>query len=237
MSVYYQRAGITLYLGRCEEILPDLEAPDLVLADPPYGVGIARTKRARWRGGRGRREGTQRQLQGGAAASRDWPEVVGDRTPFDPTPYLVFPKVILWGANHYADRLPPRGCWLVWDKRCGTGTDFNADCELAWTNLPGVARLYPHLWRGLCRDSEVGVGPLHPTQKPVALMAWCIERAALAPGSLVLDPYAGSGPTLVAAKAAGHRAIGVEVEERYCEVIARRLDQDVLPLFEAEAAG
>lgn len=229
---YYDRAGITLYHGRCEDVLPTLDPPavDLVLADPPYGVGIIRPKRAKWRGGRGGQ-------QGGPVASRDWPAVVGDRVPFDPSPWLAFPRVILWGANHYADRLPARSCWLVWDKRCGQGSDFNADAELAWTNLPGVARLYPHLWRGVCRDSEVGARVLHPTQKPVALMAWCIERAALPADSLVLDPYAGSGPTLVAAKAAGHRAIGIELEERYCEVIARRLDQDALPLFDGEAAG
>lgn len=232
MSPYYDRAGITLYCGDCRDVLQAIGATgvDLVLADPPYGVS-ERTER------RSTRIGSKGRLHRGAVAGRDWPAVVGDDAPFDPSPWLAFPKVILWGANHYADRLPPSRAWLVWDKRCGTTPDDNADCDLAWTNLPGPARHFAHLWRGVCRDSEAGMAPLHPTQKPVALMAWCIRRAALAPGALVFDPYVGSGPVLVAAKRLGMRAIGVEIEERYCAVVVKRLSQDMLPLFDQEAAS
>jgi site-specific DNA-methyltransferase (adenine-specific) len=157
------------------------------------------------------------------------PPVVGDTQPFDPAPLLRFPRVVLFGANHYADRLPPSPTWLVWDKRDGVASDDNADCELAWTNLGGPARLYRHLWRGLCRASEQGQRHLHPTQKPVALMAWIIANWTK-PGDLILDPYMGSGPVLRAAKDLGRRAIGIEIEERYCEIAARRLGQEVLPL-------
>src|SRR5690606_34818674 len=110
----------------------------------------------------------------------------------------IFPRVVLFGANHFASRLPPTPTWLVWDKRRGTGSDSQADCEIAWSNLGGPARLFSHLWRGAIRDSERGVKRVHPTQKPVALMRWCLEQAR--PSGIVLDPFLGSGSTLVACK-------------------------------------
>jgi site-specific DNA-methyltransferase (adenine-specific) len=137
---------------------------------------------------------------------------------------------ILWGAQYYADKLPPSRSWLVWDKRDATGSNDNADCELAWTNLNIPARLFHHLWNGVCRASEVGELVLHPTQKPVALMRWCLLRANLKPGDLVLDPYMGSGPVAQACKELGLRYIGIELVVAYCEIAARRLSQEVLDL-------
>jgi site-specific DNA-methyltransferase (adenine-specific)/modification methylase len=157
--------------------------------------------------------------------------MIGNEQSFDPSELLHFPKVILWGAIHYANKLPNAPMWLVWDKREGGGSNTGADCELAWTNLSGTARLYHQLWRGsLIRGEENGKPRIHPTQKPVGLMSWCIERARLSPHELILDPYMGSGATLLAAQRAGHRAIGIEIEERYCEIAAKRLSQSVLPL-------
>lgn len=217
---------IVIYHGDARDVLPSL-APsdiDLVLTDPPYGVNEQTRRRTREAGKR--RDG----LHAGALKNRDWPAVFGDDSPFDPQPLLVFRRAILWGGNHYADRLPPSAAWLVWDKRAHTASDDNADCELAWSNLKGPVRRFVHLWRGVCRASETGKAPLHPTQKPVALMRWCLDRARLEPGSLILDPYMGSGPVAEACRMEGHRYIGIEIEERYCEIAARRLDQLVLPL-------
>ena len=135
-----------------------------------------------------------------------------------------FPTVILWGANNYADRLPASRGWLVWDKRLGTGPNDQGDCELAWTNRDVVARLFSRFWNG-------AVGPerrLHPAQKPIEVMRWCLELIPSA--QLVLDPYMGSGTTLRAAKDLGRRAIGIEIEERYCEIAATRLAQEALKL-------
>jgi site-specific DNA-methyltransferase (adenine-specific)/modification methylase len=101
-----------------------------------------------------------------------------------------------------------------------------SDGEIAWTNTTKSTRIFRHLWFGLARESEVG-SHLHPTQKPIALMTWCIRQSRVLPGSLILDPYMGSGPTIRAAKDANCRAIGIEIEERYCEVAARRLEQGV----------
>jgi site-specific DNA-methyltransferase (adenine-specific) len=102
-----------------------------------------------------------------------------------------------------------------------------ADCEMAWTNLGGPARMFRHYWMGMLRASEQGTA-YHPTQKPVALMAWVLSKC---PDGTVLDPYAGAGPTLVAAKSMGRRAIGVEMAEHYCERAANRLRQEVLGLI------
>ena len=105
-----------------------------------------------------------------------------------------------------------------------TSNDF-ADCELVWTNLPGVARLFRHQWSGAMRASERGEPRLHPTQKPLILMRWIIGRC---PEGVVLDPFMGSGTTLRAAKDLGRRAIGIDIDERYCQIAAQRCAQEVL---------
>lgn len=225
---YYRDGSIRLFCGDCLTLLDHIAATEdvsLLLTDPPYGVAERTDRASKGRGGGGK-----------AWPSRDFPPVSGDDAPFDPTPLLRFRRVVLFGANHYADRLPPSPSWLVWDKLDGLSTtkraigfDDNADCELIWTNLGGPARLLPHRWKGLLRASEVDKRRVHPTQKPVALMAQIIDLYTQ-PGDLVLDPYCGSGPVLAAAKLTGRRAIGVELRAEYCEATVNRLRQGVLPL-------
>lgn len=203
----------------CLDVLDELGA-DALISDPPYGINI------------GKRAGGFRSRI--VNASPDY-FVYGDDKPFDPSPWLGYEKVILWGGIHFAQRLPDSRAWLVWDKREGQTSDNQADCEVAWSNLPGPARLYSQLWRGMCRRGEENVSRQsrsHPTQKPVGLMAWCIEQAKLEPGSVICDPYMGSGTTGVAATRLGHRFIGVEyVREHFetaCERIERELQQPQL---------
>ena len=217
MTPYYERGGITIYHGDCREILPDVWfGVDLLLTDPPYGISAVV---------RGKTFGTSNEC-----ATNDYIPVHGDDEPFNPAHLLALPgRKVLWGANHYAALLPSEPCWLTWDKRDGTRSNPLADCELAWTNFGGPARLFSHRWMGMIRESE-RQRRMHPTQKPVALMRWVIGLAALSPNSLVVDAYMGCGPTIVAAKEGGHRAIGIEIEERYCEIAAKRLEQEVLPL-------
>jgi len=120
--------------------------------------------------------------------------------------------------------VPPSRGWLVWDKVNGDN-DF-ADCELAWTNIKTSVRIFRHMWNGMLRQSERDVKRVHPTQKPVALMTWCLSFAP--ESNSIIDPFMGSGTTLRAAKDLGMKAIGIEIEEKYCEIAAKRLAQGVL---------
>jgi site-specific DNA-methyltransferase (adenine-specific) len=218
MKPYYEEAGITIYHGDCREILPQLGRFDLLLTDPPYGIGFVHSGK------------------GGCLAKSTvfgGVSVIGDDVPFEPAHLLdVADKVVMWGANHYADKLPASSSWLIWDKREGMCENDQADCELAWSNIGGPARLLRHYWNGMLKASEKGVPRVHPTQKPVSLMKWCISRVQIAACSLV-DPYAGSGTSLVAAKDLGILATGIELEEKYCEIAANRLRQSVLNFEEA----
>lgn len=211
MKPYYERGGIVIYNCDCREILPSLKA-DVVVTDPPYGINAVT---------RGKTFGTSN-----AALTTDYLPVHGDDKPFDTAALLALglPSV-LFGGNHFAATLPSEPCWLVWDKRDGNESNPLADCELAWTNLGGPARLYHHRWMGMIRAGEP-IKRSHPTQKPVEVMRWCIR---LCPPGTILDPFMGSGTTLVAAKLEGRKAIGIEIEERYCEIAAQRLAQEVLP--------
>lgn len=224
---YYQDDLVTLYHGDCREILPQLDGITALVADPPYGIAL--------------RTNYRKQGRGGLAQCNDFGAgIAGDGEPFDPTHLLGYRRVVLFGANHYADKLPPSPGWLVWDKLDGltskreVGFNDQADVELAWTNRKMPARLYSHRWMGMLKASERGAKRVHPTQKPVALLRWVLT-ATTTDDDLTCDPYAGSGPTLLAARELGRPSIGIETEERYCEVIATRLAEQSMTLDLAPA--
>lgn len=229
MTPYYSADGITVYHARFEDVLAAGLVPvgdvALIHADPPYGVG--HDPRLRHRNGPSRKPA----LNGGTVRPRavDFPPVHGDDRPFDPAGVLALARpAVLWGANHYASRLPDSPSWLLWDKRDGVGSNDGADGELAWSNLGGALRIFRHVWSGLCRASEnggAGGSPkhLHPTQKPIALSAYVFNRARLKPGALVFVPFLGSGPDLPAARAMGLRVIACDVEEWCCKTAVARL--------------
>ena len=228
MKPCYQHGGITIYHGDAQEIVPSLAKPGLLLTDPPWGIN-ANTDSSRfsppasgWWDNADR--STQQHNEKGL--------IEGDQQPFDPSHLLSLKcPTILWGGHCFADRLPPSAGWLVWDKRKGI-EDANwplSEGELAWTNVCKGVRFFRHRWMGLVRESEQGEHH-HPTQKPVALMKWCLLRYHKK--GAVLDPYMGSGATLVACKALGIPAIGIELKERHCGIAVHRLSQEVLPLSE-----
>lgn len=215
MRVEHLAEGVTLYCGDCREVLPTLGKVDAVVTDPPYGI--------RYRPGKGGRRGAS--LHGGHAVKNRsaWLPIEGDDAPFDAQQIMDFPagNRILWGANNYADNLPPRASWLFWDKYLTASSLSFAEGELAWTDIDITLRAFRHLWNGVCRASETGLAPLHPTQKPVALMEWCI--GLLPNAKVVLDPYMGSGTTGVAAVRLGIEFIGVEFVPDYFDIACRRI--------------
>lgn len=212
MTPYYSERNITIYHGDCRDVLPLVPA-DLVLTDPPYGIHPA-SKVTGFMVGRIDED------------AREW-----DQRP-DSTLLVQLTQcsaqAVIWGFGYFADVLGRCLAPLVWDK--ATGANYFADGELAWTSFPtGTLRIFRHQWCGAFKASERGISALHPTQKPIALMSWCMKEAdKRAYCETVLDPFMGSGTTLVAAKRLGRRAIGIEIEERYCEIAAERLRQGVL---------
>jgi DNA modification methylase len=200
----------TLYLGDCLEILPALSGIDAVITDPPYGMNW-NTDSTRFSGGERKR----------GDGKDDWQEISGDASDFDPTPWLDYPKVVLWGANHYSQSLPV-GTSLVWIKKdehlYGT---FLSDCELAW--MKGGYGVYAHHlnFPPPSRMAENFGKTAHPCQKPIGLMTWAIQKAK-ATGT-VLDPYMGSGTTGVACVALGLPFVGIEINPEYFAVAVDRL--------------
>jgi DNA modification methylase len=197
---YYQDSLVTIYNADCREMAFAFDGSPCMVTDPPYGHG------ERW--------------QGGTWASNPMyaDALKWDRAAFDNETLCRMVKrckaSIIWGGNYYT--LPPSRCWLAWEKSSRMPT--LADFELAWTSLDRPAKAYRE-------DRNPDGQRLHPTQKPLNLMQWCI---GFLPAGDIVDPFAGSGTTLLAAKNLGRRAVGIEVSEKYCEIAAERCRQETL---------
>ena len=205
MKPFYDDGGIVIYCGDCRDVAPSLGRFDLMLTDPPYGIGE--------HGGACR----TRERPGYAKhANLGWDKERPGRDVFD----LVLSKAdtaIIWGGNYFADYLSPSMGWLYWRKLMGG--DFS-DGELAWTSRRAALREFTKCPKGMNKQ--------HPCEKPVELMMWCI---GLVKGvRTIFDPFAGVGSTGRAAKDLSLQATLIEREERYCEIAAKRLAQGVLPL-------
>ena len=203
---------VTLYCADCLEVLPTLEAGsvDAVITDPPYGMNwlcdmTSMAKRGKKYGG------------------KNWgSKIYGDEKNFDPSPFLNYEYVVLFGYNHFAGKVP-LGTTLVWIKVYDEGYGkFFSDAELIW--MKGGMGVY------CTRDvSMKGItsNRVHPNQKPVSLMKWIIEKYKIPIGKTILDPFMGSGTTGVAAVKLGRRFIGIEKEPKYFDIAIRRISDAV----------
>lgn len=189
--------GVVLYLGDCREILPTLPRVDACVTDPPYGIAAV------WKGGKGHGWG---KACTEAGLRNTWDETPPDAALFDAL-RAVAKTQIIWGGNYF--QLPPSRCWLVWNK---PERGFTlAEAELAWTNRDNVVRVFDAPRSEPDRE--------HPTQKPVSLMRWCVEKTE----GTILDPFMGSGTTGVAAVKLGRKFIGIEIEPKYFDIACRRI--------------
>jgi DNA modification methylase len=180
---------------------------DMVFTDPPYGIDV----------------GNQSQGKGGGVAKKiNYGENEWDKSiPYEAinTALSLSDCCVLWGANYYADRLPPSSCWIVWDKDNGE-SDF-ADVELAWTSYKKAARLFKWKWAGMIQqDMKNKEKRVHPTQKPTALAEWTFKKFNA--GSVIVDLFGGSGSTLIACEKTGRQARLMELDPKYCDVIVKR---------------
>lgn len=206
--------NVILIHGDCGDVLPDLSSEMAAVFDPPYGIG-------HFKGSSGAVVAGRKSLR------RSSKRIVGDDRPFDPSIVDRFAFRLMWGANHYAGRLPGGGRWLGWDKTGGGRgpKDSFSDLELAWASAKGNAKLFHYLWKGVCQDGEKGEKRHHPTQKPIALMEWCINFTP--DGMSILDPYMGAGSTGIAAVRAGRPFVGIEIDREHFEKSCTRISAEV----------
>jgi site-specific DNA-methyltransferase (adenine-specific) len=191
-----------LYRGDCLEIMPTLPKVDAVITDPPYGMD--RDGKPHSTSSHGGHKGYERLWWDTERPSKETFDLI----------LSASDDIVIWGGNYFADLLPARSKWLVWDK--GQRID-QADGEFAWTSRNNAARI-------LCinRVQIATDGAQHPTQKPVRLMAWCIEQVGNP--QTVLDPFMGSGTTGVACAQLGRKFIGIEIEPKYFDIACKRIE-------------
>lgn len=193
--------GQRLILGDCLEVMTELGKFDAVVTDPPYGIGMS--------GGNVGYKGLnnlERKEWDTAPAIEAVHKIAESGQPF-----------IIWGGNYFG--LAPTRCYLVWDKGAGFKGRSYAESELAWTSLDANARTFTHdpLARGDYKGKQ------HPTQKPIALMEWCL--GFLPNARTILDPFMGSGTTLVACQRLGRSGTGIEIDPDYFAVACRRVEE------------
>ena len=202
----------TLYLGDCRDILPTLPKVDLVLTDPPYGIGADKGAAVGGTDASGRYLRRPKQYEG------EWDSERPGASEFDAL-ITIASRSIIWGGNYFADLLPKGGRWIFWDKL--NSMPSYSDGELAWTNLDGVSvKKFTQCNNGLAslRDGERS----HPTQKPVRLIEWCLNLAPKTT-STVADPFMGSGTTGVACANLGKTFYGIEREPKYFDIACERI--------------
>lgn len=203
MTVPVHIGDATLYCGDCLEILPTLGKVDAVLTDPPYGIDYGN--------------------RGSFQATHGWRDLRENLTwdterPPDTTFAAMLScstEQIIWGGNYFTDLLPPTMRWLIWDK--GQENFSLADFEIAWCSQNKASRrlIYPRA-RALQEEKT------HPTQKPVAVIKWCL--GFLPNAQTILDPFMGSGTTGVACAKLGRKFIGIEIEPKYFGIACKRIE-------------
>ncbi len=195
-----QIGDCTLYLADCLDVMKDMpdNSVDCVVTDPPYGIDFTQRTTGK--------------------------KIIGDDTPFDPSPFFRFGDCLFWGAENFANKLPDGGRWLVWIKRAieVAAPKSYGDCEIAWHSIGGCIKAHRQISDGCIRQGdEFGIVRMHPSQKPIALMEWCLSFTQ----GTVLDPFMGSGTTGVACVNLGRKFIGIEIDEDYFNIACRRIEE------------
>lgn len=214
MKPYYSdtKSGIVIYHGDCREILPSLPKIDLVLTDPPYGIDYQSARRIDWQ-------------------RKD--KIHGD----DSFPSWIFDEIkpsiamMVWCRWDTLSEMPKPKSFIVWDKGNHSMGDLNHEFGRRWEGCafyPGPEHKFTKRPVDIIFANRVSPDQLiHPNEKPISALSPLIQCHE---PCTITDPFCGSGSTLVAAKHLGREAIGIEIEEKYCEIAAKRLQQEILSL-------
>jgi len=215
----------TCYLGDCLDIMQDMpdKCIDLVLTDPPYGIGECGAKnhsRGVPFGGKAKAKPNAVIVESEKYTPKEWDFEKPNKIYFDEI-LRISKNQIIFGGNYFADMLPASSCWLVWDKDNGDN-DF-ADCELCWTSFKSAVRKFKFRWHGMLQeDMKHKEVREHPTQKPVKLIEQIINKYS-DEGMTIFDPFLGSGTTAIACINTGRNFIGIEKDEEYFKIAQNRI--------------
>jgi len=210
-----------IYNKDCLEGLKQLEdnSIDCVITDPPYGINMTSD------GFGGSRNADKTEY----VKVKEWDNNTPSKELFKEI-IRVSKNQIIFGGNYFTDKLPVSRCWVCWDKRCEiTPERTYADCEFIWTSFKSPSRIIRFLWDGFIQDSENKIRDkrLHPTQKPIEVIRRLLKRFTNE-NDIILDPFLGSGTTVVACKQLNRRYIGFEINEKYVNITNERLKQQPL---------
>lgn len=205
---------------------------DLAIVDPPYGINVANHECGKIVGGGCRPFGGKKPhnvwgVHKSISASKPY-HTFDDSRPPDEGYFRELQRVskqsIIWGGNFMLDCLGAASCMIVWDKK--RRNMDQADCEIAWTNLPGQSRIFEYKWNGMLQENMKNKEQrIHPTQKPVMLYSWLLTRYAK-PGDRILDTHVGSASSLIACHRAGLEYWGFEIDPVYYKAAKKRLDRE-----------
>ena len=206
----------TLYLGDCAEILPTLGQFDAVVSDPPYGMKLnADFSKMKNKSG-----------FKGVGVGNEYENILNDDKDFDPTHLLISKNVVLFGVDYYIDKLPKGGSISIWDKRINENGDkaFGSCYEMIWFYPKRKKDFLRHCWYGIFGTEKEDVkNRVHPTQKPVGVMEWCINNLDKNIKTIV-DPYMGSGSTGIACMNLQKTFVGIEMERKYFDIACKRIE-------------
>ena len=211
MKPYYETELGKLYHGDCLQIMPELEPVDLVMTDPPYGIGMDNQK-IRTKPNRPNTHGRGGELQ---YEEIGWDSKVVDKAYFDEM-FKISQDQIIWGANYYCSYFPNGYGWIYWDKQMGNNSFSSGEFAFQSRFIKASSFSFPSM--------RVKGTRTHPTQKPIELMRWCLGLFAKA--DTTLDPFLSSGTTAIACERLKRKWIGIEIEEKYCEIAAKRIEQE-----------
>jgi site-specific DNA-methyltransferase (adenine-specific) len=189
-------------------LMPD-KCVDLILTDPPYGIGITKRETV----------GTSNKTASRKYEKSDWDNEIPSKECFDEMA-RISKNMVIWGGNYFVEYLHNSRCWLVWDK---DNTGNFADCELAWTSFDTSVRKFRYRWNGMIQENMKNKEErFHPTQKPTALFKWVLNNYSKE-NYIVCDPFLGSGTAAAACKDMGRTFIGIERESKYCRMAEERI--------------